>query len=84
MTTFLHDRSARAEDLVAEAGGRREPLDGMRASYQERLRRASDDCEATDGLRVVERALALLPPADGPWTWQEREPRQGADARREG
>jgi hypothetical protein len=84
VTAVLHDRSTRAEELVAEAGGRREPLERIRGSYQERLRRASDDFEATDGLRVVERALALLPPADGPWTWQVREPREGADPRREG
>jgi hypothetical protein len=84
VTGVLEDRSARAETLVAEAGGRREPLERLRGSYQERLRRASDDFEATDGLRVVERALTLLPPADGAWGWQAREHREGGDARREG
>jgi hypothetical protein len=77
------DRRGRAEELVAEAGGR-EALERMRASYQERLRRASDDFEATAGLRVVERALTMLPPDDGAWGWQARERREGADARRGG
>jgi hypothetical protein len=84
VTAVLDERAARAEALVADAGGRPEPLERLRASYQERLRRASDDFEATDGLRVVERALTLLPPADGAWGWQAREHREGGEARRGG
>ena len=83
MTTVMDDRATRAEELVAEAGGRG-VLEQMRASYQERLRRASDDFEATDGLRVVERALTMLPPRDGAWGWQVHERREGADPRRGG
>jgi hypothetical protein len=84
VSAVLDDRPARAEALVAEVGGRREPLQQLRASYQERLRRASNDFEATEGLRVVERALTLLPPTPGAWGWQAREHREGGDARREG
>ena len=82
MTAVLKDHAARAEALLADARGRREPLERLRASYQQRLRRASDDFEATDGLRVVERALTLLPPANGAWGWQAREHREGGEARR--
>jgi hypothetical protein len=45
----------------------------MRSRYLHRLHRASDDFEATEGLRVVEAALALVPRPLGIWAWQERE-----------
>jgi hypothetical protein len=66
-------RLDQAQELVALAGCRREPLDRMRVGYQRRLLAASDDFDATDGLRVVELALSLVPRQDGPWTAQSRE-----------
>jgi hypothetical protein len=42
------------------AGGRA-PLEALRAVFISRLHRASDDFAATEGLRVVEAALSLLP-----------------------
>ncbi|MGH9230146.1 MAG: hypothetical protein ACRD07_15730 [Acidimicrobiales bacterium] len=54
-------RRRRAEVLVAFAGGRREPVEELRLRFLRRLHRASDDFGATEGLRVVEAALALIP-----------------------
>ena len=67
------DRRRRAQELVARAGGRREPLERMLAGYQRRLHAASDDFDATDALRVVELALSVVGRSDGPWTAQSRE-----------
>jgi hypothetical protein len=65
-TEFAADRRRRAHVLVALAGGRRERLEDLRAGYLNRLHRASNDFAATDGLRVVEAALALVPRAELP------------------
>ena len=59
------ERRLRAEALVAVADGRREPLEQLRFRFIERLRRASDDFAATEGLRVVEAALATGPSTGG-------------------
>jgi hypothetical protein len=61
------ERRLRAEALVAVAGGRPEPLERLRYSFIDRLRRASDDFAATEGLRVVETALSLVFRPDGVW-----------------
>lgn len=53
------DRRRRAETLLALAGGRREPIQELRSRYLQRLHRASDDFDATEGLRVVGVALSL-------------------------
>jgi hypothetical protein len=74
--TSTHDgdpgavRHRRAQDLIELTGCQREPLERLRSGYQQRLHRASDDFDATDGLRVVELALTLVPTPDGPWTAQ--------------
>ena len=67
------DRLRRAQELAALASCRRETLERTRAGYQRRLHAASDDFEATEGLRVVELALSLVPRPAGPWTAQGRE-----------
>ena len=54
-------RRRRAEWLVTVAGGQREMLEELRLGFIGRLHRAGDDFEATEGLRVVERALSLTP-----------------------
>ena len=63
----------RAEALAATPGGDRESLESLRAEFLARLHRASDDFEATDGLRAVEAALSLIPRPAGLWAWQSRE-----------
>jgi hypothetical protein len=65
-------RRNRARVLVALSGGRRELLEELRSEYLKRLHGASDDFEATDGLRVAEAALALIPRLDGPGAAQRR------------
>jgi hypothetical protein len=67
------ERRLRAEALVAVADGRREPLEQIRLRFIERLRRASDDFAATEGLRVVEAALSLVPRPEGVWGSGRRE-----------
>ncbi|MGH9264758.1 MAG: hypothetical protein ACRD1D_08700 [Acidimicrobiales bacterium] len=67
------ERRRRAEALAAITGGDREPLETLRAGFLDRLHRASDDFEATDGLRVVELALSMIPRPAGLWAWQSRE-----------
>ena len=67
------ERQRRAEALVAVADGRREPLEQLRSRFIRRLHRASDDFAATEGLRVVEAALSLIPRPEGLWgTGQQR------------
>jgi hypothetical protein len=53
-------RCRKVEALVAMDNGRA-PLEALRAVFISRLHRASDDFEATEGLRVVEAALSLIP-----------------------
>ncbi|MGH9250295.1 MAG: hypothetical protein ACRD0W_12345 [Acidimicrobiales bacterium] len=54
-------RRRHAEVLVALVGGCRERVEELRLRYLRRLHRASDDFGATEGLRVVEAALSLIP-----------------------
>jgi hypothetical protein len=61
------ERRRRAEALVAVADGRREPLEQLRPRSIRRLHRASDDFAATEGLRVVEAALSLIPRPERVW-----------------
>lgn len=63
-------RRRQAQDLIALTGCRRETLERLRSDYQQRLHFASDDFDATEGLRVVGLALELIPGPDGPWTAQ--------------
>jgi hypothetical protein len=69
------DRRRQAETLLALAGGRREPIEKLRSRYLQRLHRASDDFDATEGLRVVGVALSLS--SDPEWASEhaERKPR---------
>jgi hypothetical protein len=72
------ERRRRAEALVKVAAGRREPLEQLRLRFIERLRRTSDDFAATEGLRVVEAALSLVPRPEGVWGWtRPRQHRRG-------
>jgi hypothetical protein len=61
-----------AEMLVEIVGGRRDLVEGLRLRYLGRLHRASDDFEATEGLRVVEAALSLIPRPEDPGTERRR------------
>lgn len=54
------ERRRRAQVLVAALDGDRERLFELQALFQLRLHRASDDFGATEGLRVVESAMAML------------------------
>lgn len=59
------ERRREAERLVAVIGGDRDVLDRLRSAFLGRLHRASDDFGATEGLRVVEAALWLIPWPEG-------------------
>jgi hypothetical protein len=50
----------RADMLVAALDGDRERLFELRSLFLLRLHRASDDFGASEGLRVVERAAAMI------------------------
>ncbi|MCU0309470.1 MAG: hypothetical protein MUE36_00800 [Acidimicrobiales bacterium] len=65
MTEPSPDRSAEA--AVAEAGDDRVALEELRATFQARIARRSDDFEATRGLRAAERALGGVPRDGDPW-----------------
>lgn len=54
------ERRRRADMLIAVLGGDRERLFELRSRFQLRLHRASDDFGATEGLRVVESAIAAI------------------------
>lgn len=66
------ERRRQARDLVAAVDGSREALEELRAGFLRRLHRASDDFGATEGLRVTEAALRLVPPLADLWTGHER------------
>jgi hypothetical protein len=53
--------------LAAVADGHREPLEQLRYGFIRRLHRVSDDFAASEGLRVVEAALSLVPRPEGVW-----------------
>jgi hypothetical protein len=54
------ERRRRAEMLVAAFGGDRERLFELRSLLLLRLHRASDDYGATEGLRAVDSAIAMI------------------------
>ena len=54
------ERWQRAELLVAAVDGDRERLFELHSLFILRLHRASDDFGATEGLRVVESAIAMI------------------------
>lgn len=60
------ERRQRAQMLVAALDGDRERLFELRSLFLLRLHRASDDFGATEGLRVVERAIAKITQGSGP------------------
>jgi hypothetical protein len=53
------ERWRRAELLLGAVDGDREHLFELRSLFMLRLHRSSDDLAATEGLQVVERALAM-------------------------
>jgi hypothetical protein len=57
----------RAERLVAALDGRRERLFELQSLFMLRLHRASDDFGATEGLRVVDRAIAMISRTPSDW-----------------
>lgn len=69
-------RQRQASWLTSRTGMRRGPLRQLRAHYQQRLQRRTDDFEAAEGLQVVEGALASLPRPEGVFAWQDRERRR--------
>ena len=74
--TTPEERGHAVAGLLALAGDRVEPLEGVRAEFQRRLARRSDDFEATHALRLVERALvqAARPPGRQPGGRSRRGP----------
>ena len=62
-------RRREAERLVAAAGDDRQVLEAVQAGFLRRLHRASDDFKATEGLRVVDLALSLMPRPEGAWKY---------------
>lgn len=55
------------EAVVSAADGDRQALEAVRAGFQARIARRSDDFEATRGLRLAEAALNALPRDGDPW-----------------
>lgn len=77
------ERLAPPERLLAPAGRDPQRLLRARSLLIRRIRLHRDDFEATNALRIVERALAAAPYPDGPWRWQHRlSPRRIRAARR--
>jgi hypothetical protein len=65
------ERRRQAEQLVAAAGDQRQALEAVQAGFLRRLHQASDDFKATEGLRVVDLALSLMPRPEGPWSYPQ-------------
>lgn len=65
-------RQSAVAGLLALAGDRTQPLERVRAEFQRRLARRSDDFEATHALRLVEGALVQAKRPDGPWAEEAR------------
>jgi len=59
--------SPSVEATVTAAGTDREALDGLRAAFQARIARRSDDFEATKGLQLTEHVLSTLSREGDPW-----------------
>ena len=70
------ERRRRAEALAAVADGNRGLLEQLRYGFIRRLHRTSDDFAASEGLRVVEAALSLVPRPQGAWAWERRPQRR--------
>jgi len=65
------DPAVAADGVYAAADGSRDRLTAAAALLIERLKRRSDDFEASFALRIVERALVRAPYPDGPWRWAQ-------------
>ena len=76
------ERRRQVDELVEQSGGRRDPLERLRAAYLARLHEESDDYVATEALRVVAAALARIPPPERDFAWQGRERRRNGARRR--
>ena len=77
------DPAVAADRVYAAADGSRDRLNAAASLLIERLKRRSDDFEATLALRIVERALVRAPYPDGPWRWaQDLNPRRVRAAER--
>ena len=63
------DPAVAADRVHAAADGSRDRLNAAASLLIGRLKRRSDDFEATLALRIVERALVRAPYPDGPWRW---------------
>lgn len=70
-------RRGQAEALVVALDRSRDLLEELRSWYLRRLHSASDDFGATEGLRVVEAALVMIPRADSHGT-RQRHQREGS------
>lgn len=57
----------RVDPEISAAGDDREVLERLRAGYQARIARRSDDFEATRGLKATERALNATTRTGDPW-----------------
>ncbi len=57
----------RVDAEISAAGDDREALEHLRAGFQARIARRSDDFEATKGLKATERALNATTRPGDPW-----------------
>ena len=67
MSTTSSPPSPSIEATVASADGDRDTLEQLRAGFQARIARRSNDFEATRGLRLVEQALNQTTRMGDPW-----------------
>jgi hypothetical protein len=65
-------RRGQAKALVDLTASDRSQLEDLRSRALDRLHRASDDFAATEDLRTVEQALALVPGTHEDSAWQDR------------
>lgn len=63
------ERRRQADKLVAAVGHARQDLEAVQAGFLRRLHLASNDFRATEGLRVVDLALARMPRPEGAWSY---------------
>lgn len=63
----LPSTATSADAAVAAAGSDREALEALRAGFQARIARRSDDFEATRGLKLSEQALNTTTREGDPW-----------------
>lgn len=76
------ERRRQVDELVERSDGDRAPLKRLRDRYLSRLYEDSADFPATEALRVVNAALARVPPPDSLFAWQARERRRRVPRRR--